>query len=134
MLTPEDIRAVADSVAPRATPEGRVNATHVAIEQALRDRYGHPSFIAALDQPGAYLSPAEPHPWATAFRAAADQLEATGAILYGSLGDDELRVAVGGLIIGRPIADGVKVLRLAAEDLDEIAQVSNTRSNAEGDL
>lgn len=53
-MTPEEIRAHVDNLAPRVNENGSINATHVAIEQSLRDRYDHPSYIAELDGPGKY--------------------------------------------------------------------------------
>jgi hypothetical protein len=51
-MTPQEIRAHADGIVPRVHEDGRINATHVAIEQSLRNRYGHPNYIAELDGPG----------------------------------------------------------------------------------
>lgn len=76
-MTPAEIRAAVDLMVPRATPEGRMNAQHVAIETTLRERHGHPLWIAELDQPGAYLPP--PSSADELLRAAA-LLEAVGGI------------------------------------------------------
>lgn len=54
-MTPEEVRARVDAIYPRVTPEGRVNPQHVAAEQTLRTRYGHPGFIPELDGPGRFL-------------------------------------------------------------------------------
>lgn len=112
-MTPEEIRAAVDLMAPRATPEGRVNARHVAIETTLREKYGHPLWIAELDQPGAYL-PLLSAEAAAALRSAADQLEGTGAITYSVLGDEPVQDLVAQLVLGRSIGEGVAALRAIA--------------------
>ena len=58
----EAIRARADEMAPRVNADGSINATHVAIEQTLRQREGLPSYIAELDGPGKFrpAAPSEP--------------------------------------------------------------------------
>lgn len=54
-MTPEEIRAWVDEREPRVGPDGHsINARHVALEQTLRDRHGHPGFIYALDGPGRF--------------------------------------------------------------------------------
>lgn len=59
MLTAEEIRARVDALADRTLAGGSINPQHVAIEQDLRDNYGHPSFIAALDGPGKFRAPTD---------------------------------------------------------------------------
>lgn len=54
-MTPAEIRVLVDEMAPRARPNGSINAQHVAIEQTLRRRHGHPSYIDELDGPGKFL-------------------------------------------------------------------------------
>lgn len=59
-MTPDECRAYADACTPRVHGDGSINAQHVAIEQTLRRKHGHPSFIAELDGPGRYRpAPAE---------------------------------------------------------------------------
>lgn len=59
--TPEQIRAWADEVEPRTLPDGSINAAHVAAESMMRERHGHPRYIAELDGPGKFR-PAAPQP------------------------------------------------------------------------
>lgn len=56
-MTPEEIRAWVDGVTSRTHPDGTINAGHVALEETLRERYGHPSYVAALDGPERFRLP-----------------------------------------------------------------------------
>lgn len=58
-MSPEEIRAAVDAIHPRVRPDGSINAARVAAEASLRERHGHPGYIARLDGPGR-LRPAAP--------------------------------------------------------------------------
>jgi hypothetical protein len=53
-MTPAEVRARVDEMCERVLPDGRINTTHVAIEQTLRARHGLPSYVAELDGPGRF--------------------------------------------------------------------------------
>lgn len=54
-----EIRARVDAMAPRVHEGGSINTQHVAMEQTLRERHGHPSYIADLDGPGRFRPSAD---------------------------------------------------------------------------
>jgi len=53
-VTPEEVRERVDAMCERVHADGSINATHVAIEQTLRQRHGLPNYVPELDGPGKF--------------------------------------------------------------------------------
>ncbi|TKJ24344.1 hypothetical protein [Blastococcus sp. CCUG 61487] len=60
--TQQAYRARVDEMAPRVDRDGSIYAQHVAIEQTLREKHGHPSYVAELDGPGKFRPTVTPPP------------------------------------------------------------------------